>query len=75
MCQEQTQFISSDTDIKLFINENRTSKELPKEVDLDLLNPNEDFERHQSELLASAIQRQEDQIMAEAMAEQAELAP
>ena len=44
--QEQTQFISSETDIKLFVNENRSNKELPQEVNLETLNPNEDFERH-----------------------------
>ena len=44
--QEQSQFISSETDIKLFVNENRSYTELPQEVNLETLNPNEDFERH-----------------------------
>ena len=53
--QEQTQFISSVTDIKLFINENRSSEELPHEVNVDALNLNDEFDRHQSEALASAL--------------------
>ena len=44
--QEQTQFISSETDIKLFVNENRSEMEVPKEVNLEALNLNEDFEQH-----------------------------
>ena len=47
--QEQTQFISSDTDLKLFINENRSTQDLPQEVNLETLNLNEDFEQHKSE--------------------------
>lgn len=46
--QEQTQFISSETDIKLFINENRSTQDMPVEVNLETLNPNEDFENHMS---------------------------
>ena len=42
--QEQTLFISSETDIKLFVNENRSNEELPKEVNLETLNLNDDFE-------------------------------
>ena len=44
--QEQTQFISSVTDIKLFINENRSSEELPHEVNVDALNLNDEFDPH-----------------------------
>lgn len=61
LVQEQTQFISSETDIKLFVNENRSNQDLPLEVNLETLNPNEDFEKHQSELLASALQKEEDE--------------
>ena len=50
--QEQTQFISSETDIKLFINENRSTQDMPVEVNLETLNPNEDFENHMSQQLA-----------------------
>jgi len=42
--QEQTLFISSETDIKLFVNENRTSNEMPTEVNLENLNVNDEFE-------------------------------
>ena len=46
LVQEQTLFISSETDIKLFVNENRSNEELPKEVNLETLNLNDDFEQH-----------------------------
>jgi len=37
-------FISSETDIKLFVNENRSNTEMPQEANLEALNLNEEFE-------------------------------
>ena len=36
-------FISSDTDIKLFINENKSSCDMPSEVNIENLNLAEEF--------------------------------
>lgn len=71
--QEQTQFISSETDIKLFVNENRSNKELPIEVNLEALNLNEDFEQHQSLILANALQVQEEELKAKMEQEEVDL--
>ena len=45
--QENTCFISSDTDLKLFINENRTTTDVPLEVDLETLNLADEFNNYQ----------------------------
>ena len=45
--QENTSFISSDTDLKLFINENRTTHDVPFEVDLETLNLADEFNNYQ----------------------------
>ena len=36
--QDQTSFISSETDLKLFINENRSVTDIPLEVNVENLN-------------------------------------
>ena len=41
--QEQTSFISSETDLKLFINENKSYNELPTEINVETLNLADEF--------------------------------
>ena len=73
--QEQTQFISSETDIKLFINENRTTQDMPNEVNLETLNPNEDFENHMSQQLAKQLELEEQEHLAKVQEEEKDLSP
>lgn len=42
---------------------------------METLNPNEDFERHQSELLATALEREEAELLASARQEEIDLTP
>ena len=41
--QDQTSFVSSETDLKLFINENRSCIEMPAEVNVENLNLADEF--------------------------------
>ena len=50
--QDQTSFISSETDLKLFINENRSVTDIPLEVNVENLNLADEYQSYQNELLA-----------------------
>ena len=60
LVQDQSMFISSETDIKLFVNENRSKSDMPQIINLETFNLNEDFEQHISKQLAAALQEQEE---------------
>ena len=48
---------------------------MPQEVNIEALNPNEDFEQHQSEVLAEAMQKQEEEMQAKEKEEEEHLTP
>ena len=50
--QDETSFISSETDLKLFINENRSVTDIPLEVNVENLNLADEYQSYQNELLA-----------------------